>query len=204
VQDSRERSGRRVTAWNLAKLAKSHVLSQQLENTTFILWPDQREDARTARSCLSYLIRPVKASDATGVYAVERECFRDPYPSKFLDALIKMERDRFFVADEDGKIVGYAVTTASGKDGHIVSVAVKPRCRRRGIGTALLSAVTRKLVEEGVEDIHLEVRKGNRAAISFYERMGFRAFSEIRHYYTDGEDALVLKRLIESSRPSEC
>jgi ribosomal-protein-alanine N-acetyltransferase len=151
---------------------------------------------------LSYLIRPVKASDTTGVYAVERECFTDPYPSKYLDALIKMERDRFFVADEDGKIVGYALATASGRDGHIVSVAVNLGCRRRGMGTALLSAVTRRLVEEGVEDIHLEVRKGNRAAISFYERMGFRAFSEITHYYTDGEDALVLKRMIESSLPS--
>jgi ribosomal-protein-alanine N-acetyltransferase len=152
---------------------------------------------------LSYLIRPVKASDTTDVYAVERECFTDPYPSKFLDALIKTERDRFFVADEDGKIVGYAVATASGRDGHIVSVAVNPGCRRRGIGTALLSAVTRRMAEEGVEDIHLEVRKGNRAAISFYERMGFRALSEIKHYYTDGEGALVLKRLIESSPPSD-
>ena len=149
------------------------------------------------------MIRPVEASDATGVYAVERECFHDPYPSKFLDALIKTERDRFFVAVEDGNIVGYAVATASGKDAHVVSVAVSPRCRGRGIGTALLSAVTRKLLDEGVEEIHLEVRKGNRAAISFYERMGFRTFSEITHYYADGEAALVLKRLIESSPPSD-
>ncbi len=145
----------------------------------------------------------MKASDATGVYAVERECFHDPYPSKFLDALIKTERDRFFVAVEDGKIVGYAVATATEKNGHVVSVAVNPRCRRRGIGTALLSAVTRKLVEKGVQMIHLEVRKRNRVAISFYEQMGFRTFSEITHYYADGESALVLKRLMESSPPSD-
>jgi ribosomal-protein-alanine N-acetyltransferase len=145
----------------------------------------------------------VKASDTTRVYAVERECFNDPYPLQFFDALIKTERERFFVVDEDGKIVGYAVATASGRDGKVISVAVNPGCRRRGIGTALLSAVTGRLAEEGVRDIHLEVRKGNGAAISFYERMGFRAFSEIRHYYRDGEDALVLKRLIESSPPSD-
>jgi ribosomal-protein-alanine N-acetyltransferase len=152
---------------------------------------------------LPYLIRLVEASDAPGVYAVEKVCFHDPYPSRFLDALIKTERDRFFVAVEDEKVVGYAVATASRKDGHLVSVAVNPPCRRRGIGTALLSAVTRRLVEERVHEIHLEVRKGNRAAMSFYERMGFRIFSEITHYYSDGEDAWVLKRREESSSPNE-
>ena len=152
---------------------------------------------------MSYLIRPVKASDTTRVYAVEMECFPDPYPSEFIEVLIETKRGPFFVADEDGKIVGYAVGTASGRDVHVLSVAVNPGCRRRGIGTALLSAVSRRLVEEGVDDIHLEVRKGNGAAISFYERMGFRAFSEIRHYYRDGEDALVLKRLTASPSPSD-
>lgn len=154
-------------------------------------------------TCLSYLIRRVEASDATSTYAVERECFHDPYPSKFLEDLIKTERERFFVAVEAGKIVGYAVATVSGKNGHVVSVAVNPRHRRQGIGTALLSAVTHKLVEEGVEQIHLEVRKGNSTAISFYERMGFRTFSEIRHYYADGEDAFVLRRLAETSPSSD-
>ena len=148
---------------------------------------------------MSYLIRRVEAPDATGVYAIERECFHDPYPREFLDHLMNTEHDRFLVAVEAGKIVGYAVATASGKDGHVVSVAVDPRHRRRGIGTALLSAVTHKFVEEGVEQIHLEVRKGNTAGISFYERMGFRIFSEIRDYYADGEDAWVLRRPTEAS-----
>jgi len=139
----------------------------------------------------------VEPSDAAGVYSLERECFHDPYPQKLLDDLMRTEHDRFFVAVEDGKIIGYAVGRASGKSGHIDSVAVVPRHRRRGIGMALLSTLTRKLIQEGVEQIHLEVRKGNTAAISFYERMGFRVSSEIRRYYGDGEDAWVLKRSLE-------
>jgi len=140
----------------------------------------------------------VEAADSAGVYSVERECFHDPFPQNLLDDLMRTERDRFFVASEDGKIVGYAVGRASGKNGHVDSVAVAPLHRRRGIGTALLSAVTHRLAEEGVQQIHLEVRKGNKAAISFYERMGFRVFSEIRRYYSDGEDAWVLKRTLAS------
>lgn len=140
----------------------------------------------------------MEPSDAAGVYSLERECFHDPYPQKLLDDLMRTEHDRFFVAVEDGKIIGYAVGRASGNNGHIDSVAVVPRHRRRGIGMALLSTLTRRLIQEGVEQIHLEVRKGNTAAVSFYERMGFRVSSEIRHYYGDGEDAWVLKRSLES------
>jgi len=135
----------------------------------------------------------------TGVYAIEKECFDDPYPIEFLEHLIKTESSRFLIATQAGRIVAYAVATASGREGHVVSVVVDPTHRRMGIGAGLLASVTCKLVEAGVDGIHLEVRKGNRSAILFYERMGFQRFSEIKRYYPDGEDALVLTRPVESS-----
>ena len=148
---------------------------------------------------MAYLIRPVAQSDMAGVYSVEKECFDDPYPVQFLDDLVEIQRNRFFVAVENGKVVGYSVGTP---DGHIVSVAVDPRHRRQGIGTRLLSAVIRQIMRNGTKEIYLEVRKGNTSAISFYERRGFRISSEIRHYYPDGEDAWVLRRRAESPLPN--
>lgn len=150
---------------------------------------------------MSYTIRRVDASDALRIYAVERACFHDPYPPGVFSDLIKAHQDHFFVASDHGEIVGYAVASANATQGHVVSVAVDPCNRRRRIGTALLSALTAKLTEEGIRQMHLEVRKGNAGAIAFYERMGYRAFSEIRHYYADGEDALVLARSAESPSP---
>jgi ribosomal-protein-alanine N-acetyltransferase len=141
----------------------------------------------------------VEVSDAPGVYAVERSCFYDPYTEGLLNDLIKTRQEQFFVAVDDGEIIGYAVGSANSKEGHIVSVAVDPRHRRKQVGTTLLSALMAKLTAEGVKQIQLEVRKGNAGAIAFYERMGYRIHSEIRHYYDDGEDAWVLRRLIESS-----
>jgi len=145
-----------------------------------------------------YVVRRVETLDALGVYAVEKACFSDPYPSAVLTDLIDKHQDCFFVASYDGEIVGYAVASANATEGHVVSVAVDPRYRRRRIGTALLSAVTTRLAEEGIKQIRLEVRKGNPGAIAFYDHMGYRPFSEIRHYYADGEDALVLARSAES------
>jgi ribosomal-protein-alanine N-acetyltransferase len=141
----------------------------------------------------------VEVSDAPGVYAVERACFHDPYTDRLLNELIKTRQEQFFVAADDGEIIGYAVGSANGKEGHIVSVAVDPRHRRKQVGTTLVSAVTASLTAEGIRQIQLEVRKGNAGAIAFYERMGYRIFSEIRHYYNDGEDAWILRRQVQSN-----
>jgi ribosomal-protein-alanine N-acetyltransferase len=141
----------------------------------------------------------VEALDASDVCAVEKASFDDPYPSEVLIDLMNRHQDHFFVASFHSKVVGYTVASANGTQGHIVSLAVIPNYRRRGIGTALLSALTAKLAKEGIEQIHLEVRKGNAGAIAFYQRMGYSPSSKIRHYYADGEDALVLARSAESS-----
>lgn len=156
------------------------------------------EGAVAARAYLSYVIRRVEALDASGVYAVEKACFNDPYPPEVLSDLMTRQQDRFFVASYHEEIVGYAVASANAMEGHVISVAVDPRHRRRSVGTSLLSVVSTKLVEEGIKQIRLEVRKGNAGAIAFYDQMGYRTFSEIRHYYADGEDALVLARSAES------
>jgi ribosomal-protein-alanine N-acetyltransferase len=148
---------------------------------------------------LSCPVRRADVSDAPSIYAIERVCFHDPYTEEFLNDLIKSRQEQFFVATNDGEIIGYAVGSASGKEGHIVSVAVDPRHRRKQVGTALLCALRAKLTAEGIKEIQLEVRKGNVGAIAFYERMGYRIISEIRHYYGDGEDAWVLRQLTESS-----
>lgn len=148
---------------------------------------------------MSFLIRQAETSDGNGVHVVEIGCFQDPYPRVLLEDLIANERDSFFVATVGQEIVGYAVAATDKQGGHVISVAVASNHRRKGIGSALLSAVTSRLVQEGISVIHLEVRKGNEPAIAFYEQVGFRKSSEIKRYYSDGEDAWVLVRRTESS-----
>ncbi|BAN90691.1 ribosomal protein S18-alanine N-acetyltransferase [Aeropyrum camini] len=82
--------------------------------------------------------------------------------------------------------------------GHLVSIAVRPKFRGRGIGSMLLSE-TIYVMENvyKVDAIFLEVRVSNTPAIRLYEKFGFRKVRRIRGYYRDGEDAFVMvKRLI--------
>jgi ribosomal-protein-alanine N-acetyltransferase len=75
------------------------------------------------------------------------------------------------------------------RDGHIISIAVHPQHRRRGIG--------RKLLEKAIDTYHLknlwaEVRKSNEGAQTFYFRMGFQIIGVVPNYYGN-EDALIVQ-----------
>jgi ribosomal-protein-alanine N-acetyltransferase len=144
---------------------------------------------------LDFEVRSFRYEDLDQVREVEEASFPDPY-SKLLFRLLKLEvGDRFIVAEKDG-ILGYAISEASGNWGHIISMAVSPDYRRTGIGEALLQETIKRLGSK-IEEISLEVRVGNEAAIRLYEKFSFKRTGERRtRYYPDGEDALIMAKTI--------
>jgi ribosomal protein S18 acetylase RimI-like enzyme len=52
--------------------------------------------------------------------------------------------------------------------------AVEPELQGRGIGRALLEAVERRAVEEGVAEVALDTAEGATALIGMYEKLGYR------------------------------
>lgn len=81
------------------------------------------------------------------------------------------------------------------KKGHIVSIAVVPEARGRGIGTDLMIHAMRALKENyGVDEYYLEVRVSNVIAIHLYEKLGFKRIKVLKGYYLDGEDAYLMAR----------
>lgn len=100
---------------------------------------------------------------------------------------------RLWVAECDGRGVGFIVTWFVGDEVHILNVAVDPGWRRRGIGGGLVQRVLEAAAEAGAAFVTLEVRVGNAPAIGLYERMGFVLVGRRKGYYQDnGEDALLL------------
>lgn len=79
------------------------------------------------------------------------------------------------------------------EEAHITIVAVHPQYHRQGLGTALVYSLLVKAYERGLERATLEVRASNHAAISLYEKFGFKIAGRRRRYYRDNdEDALIL------------
>jgi [ribosomal protein S18]-alanine N-acetyltransferase len=78
---------------------------------------------------------------------------------------------------------------------HINNVAMRPKFRGHGIGTALLHHVLAEARTLGARRATLEVRASNDGARRLYDRLGFYVAGTRRNYYSHPvEDALILWR----------
>ena len=104
---------------------------------------------RLARAVMAYLPRNLHTAEE--IYFWKRD--------------IVLPREKVWVAELGGKIVGYA----SVSDGFLNNLYVLPDCQGRGIGGALLSEVK----AHAPEGVKLWTFEPNEGAIRFYERHGF-------------------------------
>lgn len=148
------------------------------------------------------LIRRFKAEDLDQVIYINRTCLPENYSAYFFMDLYTNYPETFIVAEEGGKVVGYVMcrieAVFSGlslaRRGHVISIAVLPEYRRRGIGEALLKEALNAMVNHyGVRDCYLEVRVSNTPAINLYKKLGFKIERVIREYYADGENAYLMR-----------
>lgn len=75
---------------------------------------------------------------------------------------------------------------------HLISIAVRPDKRRKGLGQQLMIALEKRLSKN--KPLRLEVRQGNEAAIKLYLKLGFTQTDLAEGYYTDGENAIVMEK----------
>lgn len=91
------------------------------------------------------------------------------------------------------RLAGYIVARIGADELHINNVAIREKYRRQGIGLNLLDRILEEGRRHGVKAAFLELRSGNRAALSLYEKCGFRVTSCRKKYYSEPpEDALVM------------
>jgi ribosomal-protein-alanine N-acetyltransferase len=104
------------------------------------------------------------------------------------------------VGVREGRIVAYGVLMVAPGEAQILNLSVVPDARRQGLGRRLL----RRFVDDArrfrAEQVFLEVRVSNAAAIALYEAEGFAAVGRRDGYYPSAaaqgarEDALVMRR----------
>ncbi|RLE95884.1 MAG: ribosomal-protein-alanine N-acetyltransferase [Thermoprotei archaeon] len=142
-------------------------------------------------------IREARADELSLVHEIEVACFKQPYGLSLLKMYHTLSPDLFLVAEAEGRIVGYVIGLCKKwGEGHVISLAVHPDYRRKGIGRALMEALLTRFKERGMQAARLEVRVSNTPAIRLYEKLGFRIKGVLRGYYLDGEDAyLMVKEL---------
>lgn len=154
-----------------------------------------------------FTIRCAEIEDIQEVMRINHTTLPENYPYPFFVEILKKFPRAFIVAEKDGKIVGYMMNRiekglsgifTSGihrvSKGHIVSIAVLPEYRRKGIGKKLMLKGMEAMKEYGAQEYVLECRITNEPALSMYKSLGFTVIRELIGYYHDGENAYLMSK----------
>jgi ribosomal protein S18 acetylase RimI-like enzyme len=106
-------------------------------------------------------------------FEVERE-FRQGERTSAAEIARLLERDVFFVAEEDGRLVGAVHTSVDGATGYFGMLAVDPALQRGGVGRALLSAAEEHCRKAGCTKMTMSTGEDRTELIPYYERVGYR------------------------------
>jgi ribosomal-protein-alanine N-acetyltransferase len=132
---------------------------------------------------------------------IEKASFgRDAYDRNLLADFFHKCGDLFLAAVWRNVVRGYVVTCVRGDRAEVVSLAVDPPARGRGVASALLESTLRRLRRRGVERIVLMVRVANAPARTLYEKHGFHKVRLVRGYYEDGSDGVLMGRAVAGGR----
>ncbi len=152
----------------------------------------RQERETAAQGTAPVLYRRMTPADVPAVSRLEEEAFSMPWSANDFLEMIGKENARYYVAEQNGRILGgCGVLTAAG-EGNITNVVVAPETRNQGIGTAMLAHLMEEGRKEGLTAYTLEVRVSNAAAIHVYEKLGF-VSEGIRpgFYEKPAEDAMI-------------
>lgn len=127
------------------------------------------------------------AASADTLAALHAGCFPDAWDAAAITALLATPGTFAFTHDD-----GFVLARVAGDEAEILTLAVAPAARGRGLGRALLQAVIRKVSEMGGASLFLEVGADNPAALALYAGLGFTRVGMRKAYYNGG-DALVLR-----------
>ena len=155
-----------------------------------------------------FTLRKFVPDDLQSVMQINRVCLPENYTDFFFIDLHQRFPETFILAEEEGrKVAGYIMCRIEVglsnygfggliRKGHVVSIAVMPQNRRKGIAQALINKMLEGMKYYKAKQCFLEVRVTNEFGISLYKKLGFEITRTINGYYSDNEDAYVMTKRV--------
>jgi ribosomal-protein-alanine N-acetyltransferase len=144
------------------------------------------------------------AADASAMAAAHAAAFDVAWGECEFKDLLEGEGIFGLLASDDAPL-GVVLCRIAADEMEVLTLAVAPRARRRGVAKALMVAALGAARQTGVAAVFLEVAVDNDAAAALYAGMGFRRAGLRRGYYDRGDagtaDALVMRLDLNDEAP---
>ena len=124
-------------------------------------------------------IRPMTMDDMAEVEFIDSAAFSLVWQNSRLYLEIAFRQAAVAtVAEFEGHIVGYQISTGTPIGGHLARLAVLPQLQGNGIGFALLFDLLRQFVRRNARTITVNTQKDNLASLALYRKTGFQLTGE--------------------------
>jgi len=134
-------------------------------------------------------LRPASPDDALALAALHATAFDHAWGAAEIAELTDQPGAFALLAEGEGFILCRAIAG----EAEILTLAVDPAARRRGVGRALVEAAAGLARLASAETLFLEVAEDNDAALALYAGAGFEGVGRRRGYYASGADAVVMR-----------
>jgi len=154
---------------------------------------------------LPYSPRPATEADLLQVAEIEAVSIKPPWTLEDFRSELGKPHSHFWVITDnetDEKVLAYGVFSFPAEQAHLVTFAVRAELRKQGLAIYLLRQIISFVMRKKGESMILEVRKGNEAAVSLYQKIGFIVIRSLPRFYPDGEDAFVMIYKMDQNRLS--
>jgi len=140
---------------------------------------------------MEYEIVKATIDDVADIKKIEDICFSVPWSEKSIEESLKNPCSHFYIAKDGNSALGYIGIQIFSGEGYVTNVATLPEYRKQGIAQALVN----RALENEMEFLTLEVRKGNTPAISLYKKLGFTDVGVRPKFYREPtEDAILMTK----------
>lgn len=142
-------------------------------------------------------IRPMTKEDCEQVASIEAVSFSMPWSKKAFTETVEKQNFRYYVAENDGEILGYCGFLYVLDEAEIPNVCVKASARQKGVGKQMMTVLIDEARKLGIAVLYLEVRESNMAARKLYEGLGFEENGIRKNFYEQpAENAVLMSKTL--------
>ena len=137
---------------------------------------------------MELIIETASIKQLDELFRIEEDCFdQEAFTKQQIAYLLSDFNTVALIAKTSVDIAGFVIAQIEVEEndeyGHIVTINVAPKFRRKGVATKLLQEIENFLKQRSINQIRLEVREDNNAALKLYNKLDYKTQGKLDRYY---------------------